>query len=262
VDRREEKKFREELTAKYADIDPETAKRDTAALNELFDDRNPRYAAERAMLEDDGSNPRLKIARALADTSHPEHLRITRLVQQAIAGVTPKRPEPLTPPGQLPPGIYDESTGELDTAKLAAWQTERERLIAQGVAKRAAEQLAAKQEPPSNGGERDALTREFESFCAYEDIDPATSAPLLNRAFNLMQADGIQVPSNAKGFKMLWDRVQDERKSKLAETQAAEVARVKRASTSQPRSATPDSGPVFRPGMTLLERAIAEGDFE
>ena len=255
VDNQREKEFRK----KFDGIDPESARQDKAAMDELWNENDPTYDAARRVIAARAGNPidpTDTFALIYLDRTHPEHLKARQAVQRAVAGQeAPKQPT-LARPGTLPRDVYDPETGELDAEKLAAWQTEDRKQIARLVAEKLQKQEAPPAAMPQDGD--DPLIRDYNAFCAYEGIDPMQSRQDISRAFYLFQADGIQVPNGPKGLKMLWDRVKDERKSQIAKRQADDVARAKRASTSQPRSATPESGPSFHGGMTLAQRYAAE----
>lgn len=107
----ENKQALDELKASYGDVDPETVKRNAEIL-EMFNN-SPDFAAARAIVRGDADPQYVRMAHALVDPTHPDHLKVTRQVQAERAGVDQDE--------QLLSAIASEDGTTVDPRKLEAY---------------------------------------------------------------------------------------------------------------------------------------------
>jgi len=238
----------------YEDFDVEAAHKAQAVVEELT--THARYATTRAVLgmphPDDPEELQLyaPLANALVNPHHPDHIKVRRALQVGLAGGTPTAPatpaQPAQPQILTPAQILEQSKdeyGDIDQAKFNAITSANQKAIARAGYEAAMRRNKPKQEQPEDPTEPEPTPqRDFVGeFIELEGLSPEDRHTILAEA-RKADAAGEDLDASLRTVKTLWDRVKAAREEALLVDRKADVARLRGASTSQPRSAMPDGG--------------------
>lgn len=240
-------------------IEPEDAKQHKAVYDDIL--TNPKYEGVRAhagIVEHPISPDAAAFSRALDDKNNPDHLAALQMFQRMRAGGQPAQPAPVGQPAQQ--SILLQATdeyGDIDEAKFNSLMQERDRQIANAVLQRARSQPAQTSDAPTQPPKTAEGPDVVEQFADFHGLNASEIRPLLLKELHRSRADGVEPEDSIKGIKILWDRVLASRETSVQAERQAEVARLKGASTSRPRSAVPDGGDPAT-GLSLYDFAASE----
>ena len=256
-----------EFKKQFEGIDPEDARQHKAVHDDVLS--NPKYAPLRALAgihvaSDPEIDPAvLDYGRALLNTNHVDHLKAIRAFQTLRAGGPAPASEQAPQLDQNYRALVEQATdqyGDFDEKKFNTLMAQRDRALAtrayQAAQKRIPAQASDASTPEAKPG---GAAYDLQQFADFHGLDANEIKPLMIKELHLCRAEGIEPEDSPKGLKMLWDRVQKSRATKMTAERQADVARLKGASTSRPRSAISDGGSLPG-GLRLYDFAEKEAE--